>query len=167
MADPALDELSATTLYEIYPSVVQDSFFNDVPFLAYMRDHFWNYGSAQGKFDVTKFGTAAWNKLGPQMSFKETPIFGLIGSYGFSGPWNIPVGANQVDTFESFSLNYSITKIMGKHTIKVLAGAAIGATTDPLFGLKENVIIGKLIPAGTGFVHGRFYTCSSCLCLVL
>jgi hypothetical protein len=23
-------------------------------------------------------------------------------------------------------------------------------------GLKENVIIGKLIPAGTGFVHGRF-----------
>ncbi len=27
---------------------------------------------------------------------------------------------------------------------------------DPLYGLKENVIIGKLIPAGTGFVHGRF-----------
>jgi hypothetical protein len=25
-----------------------------------------------------------------------------------------------------------------------------------LFGLKENVIIGKLIPAGTGFVPGRF-----------
>jgi DNA-directed RNA polymerase subunit beta' len=43
-----------------------------------------------------------------------------------------------------------------QHTIKVLAGAAIGATTDPLFGLKENVIIGKLIPAGTGFLHGRF-----------
>jgi hypothetical protein len=38
----------------------------------------------------------------------------------------------------------------------VLAGAAIGSTTDPLFGLKENVIIGKLIPAGTGFVQGRF-----------
>jgi DNA-directed RNA polymerase subunit beta' len=43
-----------------------------------------------------------------------------------------------------------------QHTIKVLAGAEIGATTDPLFGLKENVIIGKLIPAGTGFKHGRF-----------
>ncbi|MFN8412812.1 MAG: hypothetical protein U0Z26_10525 [Anaerolineales bacterium] len=43
-----------------------------------------------------------------------------------------------------------------QHTIKVLASAAIGSTTDPLFGLKENVIIGKLIPAGTGFVHGRF-----------
>jgi hypothetical protein len=38
----------------------------------------------------------------------------------------------------------------------VLAGAAIASTEDPLFGLKENVIIGKLIPAGTGFVHGRF-----------
>ena len=38
----------------------------------------------------------------------------------------------------------------------MLAGAAIAAREDPLFGLKENVIIGKLIPAGTGFVHGRF-----------
>jgi DNA-directed RNA polymerase subunit beta' len=43
-----------------------------------------------------------------------------------------------------------------QHTIKVLAGAAIGSSTDPLYGLKENVIIGKLIPAGTGFLHGRF-----------
>ncbi len=43
-----------------------------------------------------------------------------------------------------------------QHTIKVLAGAAIASTEDPLFGLKENVIIGKLIPAGTGYVHGRF-----------
>jgi DNA-directed RNA polymerase subunit beta' len=43
-----------------------------------------------------------------------------------------------------------------QHTIKVLAGAAIAGTEDSLFGLKENVIIGKLIPAGTGFVHGRF-----------
>ncbi|NPV57364.1 MAG: DNA-directed RNA polymerase subunit beta' [Anaerolineae bacterium] len=43
-----------------------------------------------------------------------------------------------------------------QHTIKVLAGAAIAATGDPLYGLKENVIIGKLIPAGTGFEHGRF-----------
>jgi len=43
-----------------------------------------------------------------------------------------------------------------QHTIKVLAGAAIAGNEDPLYGLKENVIIGKLIPAGTGFVHGRF-----------
>jgi DNA-directed RNA polymerase subunit beta' len=38
-----------------------------------------------------------------------------------------------------------------QHTIKVLAGAAIAGKEDPLIGLKENVIIGKLIPAGTGF----------------
>ena len=43
-----------------------------------------------------------------------------------------------------------------QHTIKVLAGAAIASTTDPLYGLKENVIIGKLIPAGTGFTLNRF-----------
>ena len=38
-----------------------------------------------------------------------------------------------------------------QHTIKVLAGAAIEGKIDPLYGLKENVIIGKLIPAGTGY----------------
>lgn len=39
MADPYIDELSATTLYEIYPRVVEDEYFNDVAFLAYIRDH--------------------------------------------------------------------------------------------------------------------------------
>ncbi len=43
-----------------------------------------------------------------------------------------------------------------QHTIKVLAGAAIAGARDPLLGLKENVIIGKLIPAGTGFERGPF-----------
>jgi DNA-directed RNA polymerase subunit beta' len=38
-----------------------------------------------------------------------------------------------------------------QHTIRVLAGAAIEGKRDELKGLKENVIIGKLIPAGTGF----------------
>ena len=38
-----------------------------------------------------------------------------------------------------------------QHTIRVLAGAAIAGKEDDLVGLKENVIIGKLIPAGTGF----------------
>jgi DNA-directed RNA polymerase subunit beta' len=38
-----------------------------------------------------------------------------------------------------------------QHTITVLAKAAIEGKTDRLIGLKENVIIGKLIPAGTGF----------------
>ena len=39
-----------------------------------------------------------------------------------------------------------------QHTINVLAQAAIEGKTDHLKGLKENVIIGKLIPAGTGYM---------------
>jgi DNA-directed RNA polymerase subunit beta' len=38
-----------------------------------------------------------------------------------------------------------------QHTIRVLSRAAIEGTEDPLLGLKENVIIGKLVPAGTGY----------------
>jgi DNA-directed RNA polymerase subunit beta' len=43
-----------------------------------------------------------------------------------------------------------------QHTIKILTQAAVNRDEDPLFGLKENVIIGKLIPAGTGFQRGPF-----------
>ncbi len=42
-----------------------------------------------------------------------------------------------------------------QHTIKVLAGAAIAGKEDKLYGLKENVIIGKLIPAGTGYFRSQ------------
>ena len=59
-------------------------------------------------------------------------------------------------TKASLSTDSFLSASSFQHTIKVLAGAAIASTTDPLFGLKENVIIGKLIPAGTGFKHGRF-----------
>ena len=37
-----------------------------------------------------------------------------------------------------------------QETTRVLTDAAIHGKIDPLFGLKENVIIGKLVPAGTG-----------------
>jgi DNA-directed RNA polymerase subunit beta' len=43
-----------------------------------------------------------------------------------------------------------------QHTIKILTQAAVNRDEDPLYGLKENVIIGKLIPAGTGFWQGPF-----------
>ena len=39
-----------------------------------------------------------------------------------------------------------------QETTKVLTDAAIKGKVDPLLGLKENVIIGKLVPAGTGMV---------------
>ena len=38
-----------------------------------------------------------------------------------------------------------------QHTIKILANAAVEAKVDALRGLKENVLVGKLIPVGTGF----------------
>ena len=40
-----------------------------------------------------------------------------------------------------------------QETTRVLTDAAIKGKVDPLMGLKENVIIGKLIPAGTGMKH--------------
>ena len=42
-----------------------------------------------------------------------------------------------------------------QETTKVLTEAAIKGKVDNLMGLKENVIIGKLIPAGTGMKHYR------------
>jgi DNA-directed RNA polymerase subunit beta' len=38
-----------------------------------------------------------------------------------------------------------------QHTIKILSAAAVEGKEDPLLGLKENVILGRLIPAGTGY----------------
>jgi DNA-directed RNA polymerase subunit beta' len=42
-----------------------------------------------------------------------------------------------------------------QETTRVLTDAAIKGKVDPLLGLKENVIIGKLIPAGTGMTRYR------------
>jgi DNA-directed RNA polymerase subunit beta' len=42
-----------------------------------------------------------------------------------------------------------------QETTRVLTDAAISAKSDPLLGLKENVIIGKVIPAGTGMSRYR------------
>jgi DNA-directed RNA polymerase subunit beta' len=58
-------------------------------------------------------------------------------------------------TKASLSTDSFLSASSFQHTIKVLAGAAIAGATDPLIGLKENVIIGKLIPAGTGFNYAR------------
>ncbi|MGA2819638.1 MAG: DNA-directed RNA polymerase subunit beta' [Anaerolineales bacterium] len=54
-------------------------------------------------------------------------------------------------TKASLSTDSFLSASSFQHTIKVLAGAAIEGRVDPLLGLKENVIIGKLVPAGTGF----------------
>ena len=72
MADPALDELSTTTLYEIYPQVVQDQFFNDVAFLAYIRDHC-----------LATFGGGSTM----QQSFLYAPL--ITSSYGIGQQFNL------------------------------------------------------------------------------
>jgi len=54
-------------------------------------------------------------------------------------------------TKASLSTDSFLSAASFQHTIKVLAGAAIEGKEDSLYGLKENVIIGKLIPAGTGY----------------
>jgi hypothetical protein len=85
---------------------------------SYMRDHFWNYGSAFGKFDLAGLG-GGYTGLASQVSRNQTPIFLAPGPDGLSGPWNIPVGASQVDLYETFALSESLTKIVGKHTFKL------------------------------------------------
>ena len=42
-----------------------------------------------------------------------------------------------------------------QETTRVLTDAAIRGKTDSLDGLKENVIVGRLIPAGTGFTKNK------------
>ncbi|MEE1277514.1 MAG: DNA-directed RNA polymerase subunit beta' [Acutalibacteraceae bacterium] len=46
-----------------------------------------------------------------------------------------------------------------QETTRVLTDAAIKGKEDPLFGLKENVIIGKLVPAGTGMKENELSYC--------
>ena len=40
-----------------------------------------------------------------------------------------------------------------QETTRVLTGASVAGKSDELRGLKENVIVGRLIPAGTGFAY--------------
>jgi len=53
-------------------------------------------------------------------------------------------------TKASLATNSFLSAASFQETTRVLTEAAIKGKTDPLMGLKENVLIGKLIPAGTG-----------------
>jgi len=71
-----------------------------------------------------------------------------------------PASAKQVLlglTKASLAADSFLSAASFQHTIKILSNAAVRSDEDYLFGLKENVIIGKLIPAGTGYrgdIHG-------------
>jgi len=54
-------------------------------------------------------------------------------------------------TKASLSTDSFISAASFQETTKVLTDASIAGTVDNLRGLKENVIMGRIIPAGTGF----------------
>ena len=58
-------------------------------------------------------------------------------------------------TKAALATNSFLSAASFQETTKVLTEAAIKGKADPLIGLKENVIIGKLIPAGTGMKRYR------------
>ncbi len=58
-------------------------------------------------------------------------------------------------TKAALATNSFLSAASFQETTKVLTEAAIKGKIDPLVGLKENVIIGKLIPAGTGMKRYR------------
>ena len=61
-------------------------------------------------------------------------------------------------TKASLATNSFLSAASFQETTKVLTEAAIKGKVDPLIGLKENVIIGKLIPVGTGMREYRDVT---------
>ena len=58
-------------------------------------------------------------------------------------------------TKAALATNSFLSAASFQETTKVLTEAAIKGRVDPLIGLKENVIIGKLIPVGTGMSKYR------------
>ncbi len=64
-------------------------------------------------------------------------------------------------TKASLATNSFLSAASFQETTKVLTEAAIKGKIDPLIGLKENVILGKLIPAGTGMKQYRNIKLSS------
>ena len=79
------------------------------------------------------------NKIQARIEAGETELRPAVGSTVLLG---ITKAALQTDSF--------LSAASFQETTKVLTEAAIRGKVDNLLGLKENVIIGKLIPAGTG-----------------
>lgn len=73
---------------------------------------------------------------------KEAVIMGKKPALGKPILLGITKAALETDSF--------LSAASFQETTRILTDAAIKGKVDPLFGLKENVLIGKLIPAGTG-----------------
>ena len=59
-------------------------------------------------------------------------------------------------TKASLQTNSFISAASFQETTRVLTDAAIKGKVDKLLGLKENVIVGRLIPAGTGYTKAKW-----------
>ena len=74
---------------------------------------------------------------------------------------NTRLKANYIDyepivlgiTRSCLETNSFISAASFQETIRILTNSAIKNKTDFLYGLKENIILGHLIPAGTGSIH--------------
>ena len=65
-------------------------------------------------------------------------------------------------TKASLSTDSFISAASFQETTRVLADAAIAGKVDNLYGLKENVVMGNLIPAGTGLkAYAELYVSSN------
>jgi DNA-directed RNA polymerase subunit beta' len=67
-------------------------------------------------------------------------------------------------TKASLSTDSFISAASFQETTKVLTDASIAGAEDELRGLKENVIMGRIIPAGTGVMRIPRYCCNGQWC---
>ena len=68
----------------------------------------------------------------------------------------LPVPAGTSLPTITFSFNPCNGSILPLIAASVITDAAIKGKIDPLHGLKENVIVGRLVPAGTGNIKNKW-----------
>jgi DNA-directed RNA polymerase subunit beta' len=105
------------------------------------------------KFEILEAGDSSFFKFQkvsrPQLMAVNREIEANSGNKAIARPilQGITKAALQTDSF--------ISSASFQETIKVLTDAAISSKVDYLVGIKENVVMGKIIPAGTGLVVDR------------
>jgi DNA-directed RNA polymerase subunit beta' len=105
------------------------------------------------KIEIDEAGDSTY-LVGEQVDRMEfEAISEALAKEGLRGPSGHPV--LQGITKASLQTNSFISAASFQETTRVLTEAAVSGKTDTLDGLKENVIVGRLIPAGTGSVMNR------------
>ena len=94
--------------------------------------------------------SSAWRSREPAGVRGDEPGSGRVGR-GSASARPVLLGITKA----SLATDSWLSAASFQETTRVLTDAAIQSKADPLLGLKENVIIGKLIPAGTGMSRYR------------